>query len=265
MKQSIYVFLLFPLYSVAQPNCYFYLHIGDTLQYKACIEAEKANEYYQFQKEFYEIIDNSIRICPYFAYAYSAKSTAYLKSGDFLNWKKLIDKAVFYDPEIYLGRRAWCRFHFFRDYRGAIQDIEKLDSLLNYDIGFSINGDYHLNITKAMCYSAINQKQKAIEIFKKQLNTKDYSAGLYDYYQLGVTYYEIEDFENALKAFDKQSKNYELADNVYYKYKIHKILNNKVEYEKYKEIALKLFSENKRMFDTYVHHFNSVYFEIIDE
>lgn len=265
MKQLIYLFLLFPIYSAAQPNCYFYLHIGDTLQYKACIEAERANEYYQFQREFYEIIDNSIRIYPYFAYAYSAKSTAYLKSGDFLNWKKLIDKAVLYDPKTYLGSRAWCRFNFFRDYKGAIQDIEEFDSLLTYDIGFSINGDYHLNITKAMCYSALNQKHKAIEIFTNQLNTEGYYAGLYDYYQLGVTYYQIEDFENALKAFEKQGEYNEFADNAYYKYKTHKILNNQAEYEHYKEIALKLFAENKRMFDIYTHHFNSVHFYIIDE
>jgi tetratricopeptide (TPR) repeat protein len=234
--------------------------MSDTLQYQACVEAEKANQYYQFQKEFQEILDNSIRICPYFAYSYSAKSTAYLKSGDFLNWKPLIDKAVLHDPQMYLGSRAWCRFQFFRDYKGAIQDIEKLDSLVNYDIGYSVDGDYHLNIGKAMCYSALNQKQKAIELFHEQLNKKDYVAGQYDYYQLGVTYYEVKDFKNALQAFEKQTVIYEFADNAYYKSKVYQALNNRSEYEKYKELANRLFSENRRMFHIYGHHFNSVNF-----
>ena len=263
MKYLIYTLLVLPALCFAQPNCNAFLYKADTLQYKACLEAEKAVKYYQFQREFQETFDNAIKICPYFAYAYREKSTAYLKSGDFLTWKKLIDKAVQYDIQGNLGYRAWCRFQFFRDYKGAIQDIEKLDSLANYDIGYSINGDYHLNIAKGICYSAINQKQKAVEIFNKQLNRKDYSAGLYDNYQLGVIYYELKDYKNALKSFEKQSVINEFADNAYYKCKVYKTLKKKKLYIKYKEDALKLLSENKKLFDPYTHHFNDVYYHTI--
>ncbi|GEM55770.1 hypothetical protein B0A58_14540 [Flavobacterium branchiophilum NBRC 15030 = ATCC 35035] len=263
MKKLICLLIFFPIYLFSQPNCNAFLYKGDTLQYKACIEAEKIENFNQFQREFHEILDNSIKICPNFAYAYREKSTAYLKSGDFLTWKNLIDKAVALDFGLNLGYRAWCRYQFFRDYKGAIKDIEKLDSLVNYDIGYSINGDYHLNFAKGMCYSAINQKQKAIKIFHDQLNTKGYSAGLYDYFQLGVTYYETNDVKNALKYFDIQSKINEFADNEYYKCKIYKLLKNVAEYKKHKEIALKLYNENKKLFDQYTRHFNSVYYETI--
>jgi tetratricopeptide (TPR) repeat protein len=263
LKNLIYILLILPLGLYSQPNCKAYLYKGDTLQFKACIEAEKTAKLYQFQREFQETLDNSIKISPNFAYAYREKSTAYLKSGDFLTWKKLIDKAVDLDFSSHLGYRAWCRYQFFRDYKGAIRDIELLDSLVNYNIGYSQNGDYHLNIAKGICYSAINQKQKAIKIFRDQLNTKDYSAGLYDYYQLGVTYYEVNDMNNALKCFEKQSKIYEFAENEYYKCKIYKFLKNKTNYKKYKEKALKLYAENKIMFDPYTHHFNKVYFQTI--
>lgn len=263
MKNLIYIHLILPIWLFSQPNCNAYLYIGDTLQYKACIEAEKTEKLYQFQREFQETLDNSIKICPNFAYAYREKSTAYLKSGDFLTWKKLIDKAVDLDFSSNLGYRAWCRYQFFRDYKGAIKDIEKLDSLTNYEIGYSINGDYHLNITKGICYSAINQKQKAIKIFNDQLNTKYYSAGLYDYYQLGVTFYEVNELKNAMKCFEKQSEINEFADNEYYKSKIYKSQKNETEYKKHKEKALKLYPENKKMFDPYTRHFNSVYYETI--
>lgn len=255
--------LILPIWLFSQPNCNAYLYKGDTLQYKACIQAEKAEKYYQFQKEFQEIFDDAIKICPKFDYAYREKSVAYLKSGDFITWKKLIDKAVELDYASNLGYRGWCRYQFFRDYKGAINDIEMLDSLVNYDIGYSVNGDYHLNIAKGICYSAINQKQKAIKIFLDQINTKDYSVGLYDYYQLGVTYYEINDFKNALKSFVKQSEYNEFADNAYYKCKVYKTLKNEIEYKKFKEIALKLYAENKRLFDPYTYHFNNVYYETI--
>lgn len=263
MRNIVYIFCLLPVLLFSQPNCNAFLYKGDSLQYKACKEAEKAEKYYQFQREFQEIYDNAIKICPKFAYAYREKSTAYLKSGDFLTWKRLIDKAVECDTLYNLGYRAWCRFQFFRDYKGAIQDIEKLDSLVDSNIGYSINGDYHLNIAKGICYSAINEKEKAIEIFEKQLNTKDYTAGLYDYYQLGVTYYEIKDYANALKCFENQSNRNEFADNLYYKCKIYKILGDEIQYKKYKEKATSLYQKNLKMFDPYTRHYNSVYYETI--
>lgn len=265
MRNLTYLFLILPICLFSQPNCNAYLYKGDTLQYKACIESEKANNLYQFQREFQEIFDEAIKISPNFAYAYREKSTAYLKCGDFITWKKLIDKAVEYDSNGNLGYRAWCRYQFFRDYKGAIKDIEKLDSLVTSNIGYSVNGDYHLNITKGICYSAIGQKHKAIKIFRDQLKTKDYSAGLYDYYQLGVIFYEINDFKNALICFDKQSKINELADNAYYKCKIYKLLKNETEHKKYKEIALKLYAENKKLFDPYTRHYKSIYYDTISK
>ena len=248
---------------LSQPNCNAFLYQGDTLQYKACKLAETAEKYYQFSREFQEIYDEALKISPNFAYAYREKSTAYLKSGDFLTWKKLIDKAADLDFGMNLGYRAWCRYQFFRDYKGAINDIEKLDSLTNYDIGYSQNGDYHLNITKGICYSALNQKQKAIKIFNKQLNTKNYTSGLFDYYQLGVTYYEIKEYKKALQSFEKQSVINEFAENAFYKSKIYKTLKKQNEYKKYKNSALQLFKENKKLFDPYTHHFNNVYYETI--
>jgi len=257
------LFILFPFSAFSQPNCNAYLIQGDSLQYKACILAEKADQYYQFEREFEEVFDEALKIAPNFAYAYREKSTAYLKSGDFLTWKKLIDKAVEFDYVQNLPYRAWCRYQFFRDYKGAISDIEKLNSLVAYDIGYGINGDYHLNIMRGICYSALGEKKKAIKIFQTQLKKEGYSAGLYDYYQLGVTFYEIKDYKNALKSFNKQSDRNDLAENAYYKSKIYKILKNEEEQKKNKELALKLYSDNKRMFDPYTHHFNTVYYETI--
>ncbi|WP_321538873.1 tetratricopeptide repeat protein [Flavobacterium piscinae] len=82
---------------------------------------------YQFSKEYQSILNESLKIDSTFDYAYWAKSIAYLKSGDFITWKKLIDKAVDLNPVEYLGYRGWCRYQFFRDYEGAINDIEALE------------------------------------------------------------------------------------------------------------------------------------------
>jgi tetratricopeptide (TPR) repeat protein len=240
MRKILYLFLLMPFSFYAQPNCKAYLYTGDTAQYKACLLSEQIQEY-QFDRKFHEKFDEALAICPHYAYAYREQSTAYLKS------------------------RGWCRYQFFRDYDGAIKDLEKLDSLANYDIGYSQNGHYHLNIAKGMCYSAIGQKQKAIEIFQSQINTPNYEAGLFDYYQLGVTYFEVKDYQNALICFEKQAKINPLAETEYYRGKIYKILKNQIEADKYKELAVKLYKENKNLFDPYTHHFNKVYLTEIEK
>lgn len=264
MKQLL--FFLFPVLLYAQPNCNAFLYSGDTLQYKACKVAEDVNKHhYQFAREFQEKYDEALSICPYFAYAYQEKSVAYLKSGDFLTWKALIDKAVHYNPKGVLGYRGWCRYQFFRDYKGAIADIEKLDSLVNYNIGFSSDGDYHLNIAKAVCYSALGEKTKAISIIEKQMKDKEHFVGLFDYFQLGVLYFEVGNYSKALTAFEKQTKANTLADNEYYKARIYKLKNNSELYQKHKTAALQLYTENRKLFNPYTHHFNKVFLEEIEQ
>src|SRR5690606_11486794 len=145
---NLLILIFISQFLTAQPNCEVYKFSGDTLKYKACKKAMEVSGHYQFSKEYQTILDEAIKIDPTFDYAYWAKSIAYLKSGDFITWKTLIDKAVELNANEHLGYRGWCRYQFFRDYKGAIADIEKLDSLVTYDIGQSQNGTYHLNIAK---------------------------------------------------------------------------------------------------------------------
>ena len=122
MKYINLTFLLFSFSSViAQPNCEAFRYYGDTLKYLACNKAMEITGHYQFSREYQSILDEALAIDSTFDYAYWAKSIAYLKSGDFITWKELIDQAVKYKPESYLGYRGWCRYQFFRDYDGAIQ------------------------------------------------------------------------------------------------------------------------------------------------
>ena len=100
MKNFNLLVFLFIVSSVsAQPNCETYKYYGETLKYEACKKAMEIKGKYQFSKEYQEVLDESLKIDPTFDYAYWAKSIAYLKSGDFITWKKLIDKAVVYNPE----------------------------------------------------------------------------------------------------------------------------------------------------------------------
>lgn len=212
----------------------------------------------QGSKESQENFDKAITLCPSFSDAYMEKSVPYLKRGDFLTWKIWIDKAVELNPKMHLGYRGWCRYQFLRDYNGAIADIEALEKIYPTGyLGYSANGDYELHIAKALCYSAIGQKEKAISIIENQLSKKDHNVGLYDHYQLGVTYFETGKYDKALENFEKQSKVDDFAENIYFRSKVSKVRNK--DYLDLKTLALKTYDEGKTMKDGYTHHFNKVY------
>ncbi|REC48183.1 tetratricopeptide repeat protein [Chryseobacterium pennipullorum] len=248
-------FLLLIVYTntIAQVNC-------NAVEGEDC---KKACELYnwasdlQGSRESQEGFDKAIELCPGFSNAYMEKAVPYLKNGDFVTWKTLIDKAVAADPRMHLGYRGWCKFEFLRDYKGSILDLEELRKYYPEDLGRSLNGDYHLDVVRAMSYSALGQKEKATKIIETLLVTRGYVKGLYDHYQLGVTYFELGKYDKALENFEKQSKEYDFADNIYFKSKVSKIRNK--DYLDLKMLALKTYDEGKHMKDVYTHHFNKVY------
>lgn len=256
--------VFFTTTALAQDNCNYFLTNGDSCRYKACKFLEESPSYFQLTKEYHEIKDKALEICPEYAIVYKQKSTAYLKTGDFIQWKVLIDKAVELNPSQNLDYRGWCRFQFFRDYKGAIEDIEELDRLLDYDIGYCQNGDYHLNIAKALCYKMIGKKEKAISIIIDQIKKDTSAVGLYDYLHLGVLYLENKEYEKALDAFTKQSSLNELAECQYYTALAYKYLNKQEEYLNSIKMAKSLYASSRYMLDMYTHHVDKVYEQEIE-
>ena len=236
----------------AQPNCNVYLSKGDTAQYNACkILTENQNKYYQFSKAFHHLVDSAILICPYFAYAYREKAAPYVKSGNFITWKKYIDLAVKYDSLSYLPVRASLRYKFFADYQGTIQDIELFEKISKSNIGYTSNGTYHLSMIKALCYKQLGDPKKGIDIIEQSIQQKDYTVGLYDYLHLGVMYLKTDNYSKAITTLNQQLTQYEFAEVQYYLALSYKKVGNEAAYSQAKQAAIQLYKENKRMFDQY--------------
>lgn len=265
MKATVLFFILLVLNLKAwTQNCNAFLYAKDTLQYEACLLAEAREGHYQYSKAYQEALDRAIEKCPYYSYAYLHKSVAYLKSGDFLTWKQLIDKAVEFNVKENLGYRGWCRYQFFRDYDGAIKDFETLDSLITYDMGYSAGGEYHLNIAKALCYKALGNKQKAIEIIENQLKEPGYTAGLFDFLHLGVLYLETGKYQVAIDCFSKQSALNELSENQFYLGLAYKAISNKSQYVACIQRAKELYLSDKSMHDPYTEPMDKIYLKEIE-
>lgn len=253
------VILLFPIAVAAQPNCEAFKFAGDSLRYKACKVSEGRKGHYQFSKEYQTYLDKALAIDPNFDYAYRAKSVAYLKSGDAINWKILIDKAVELNPEEHLGYRGWCRYQFFRDYKGAILDIERLSSMVDYDIGYSANGDYHLEVARALCYKALDQPEVAIKILENHL--EEQPATKFDHLHLGVLYLEAGDHEKAKAQLYTQQDLNDVAEVHYYLAKALLADGKKSAAMQEWHLADNLYRSSMKMTDPYTHPMDQVYYQ----
>jgi tetratricopeptide (TPR) repeat protein len=251
--------------SYGQPNCNWYKYQGDMKKYEACLAAEKRAGHYQFSKEYQLALDNAIDIDSTWAYAYRAKSTAYLKSGDFITWKKLMDTAVKYDTIDNLDYRGWCRFQFFRDYHGAIDDLLLLKKVTNNKIGYSVNGDYHLDIALALCYKYIGQKDKALSLILEKLSDSTLNVGIYDYLHLGVLYLEIGEFGKAIECLKFQESINDLSENRFYIAMAYRHVKDKENYLLNLNISKSYYQSNRKMFDPYTEQIDKIYLENIIE
>lgn len=265
MKTFIFVLLLTPFNAFSQYNCNIFKMNNDQPCYEACLAAIEA-EPGQGKRSSQMLFDKAIELCPTFDYPYFEKSVPYIKRGDFITWKKLIDKAVELNPKGHLGYRGWCKFQFLRDYKGAIRDFEKLDSILNYDIGYSMNGNYQLNIVKGLCYKAIGQKDKAIEVIEKQLSEEGYAAMTYDYFHLGVLKMEAGDTSGAIAYLRKSiSINDYLAEPYYYLGLIYKKQNLTKEFKDNIKKAKAYYLKGYKLFDPYTNPVDKIYLADIEK
>jgi tetratricopeptide (TPR) repeat protein len=260
----VWVIALSQTISSAQ-NCKAFLYQKDTIQYEACLIAEDAHRYYQYSREYQEILDKAIEKCPHFSYAYRNKSTAYLKSGDFITWKYLIDKAVDYDFRENIGYRGWCKFQFFRDYQGAIDDIESLEAVSKGNIGYSAGGHYHLKVAKALCYKQLGDVDKAITIMEQYLLDSTNQISVFDHLHLGVMYLQTDAYDKAITQFNLQVTESDLAENQYYLALCHKKMGNDSLFTEHINKAKEMYLSNQKMVFHYTEPIDRVYLKEIED
>jgi predicted Zn-dependent protease len=258
-------FTCFWIQGYSQINCNIFEKDVQKSCFEACkivSESKAVQGTRQSQKEF----DMAIKLCPNFDYAYFEKSIPYLKTGDFVTWRKLIDKAVEINPKSHLGYRGWCRFQFLRDYKGALEDFERLRALEGDNLGYSMNGDYQLNIVKGLCYKQLGNKQTAIEVIERQLAKEGYSPMPFDYLHLGILNMEVGKVDEAIKNL-KRSITYNdfLADNYYYLALCYKMKGMKNEFTQSIDMAIKFYLKGYKRVDSYTHPVDVIYLSDIEK
>lgn len=243
----------------AQPNCNVYKMENNEPCYEACIIATSSTGS-QGSRVSQEDFDKALALCPTFAYAYFEKAVPYLKRGDFIGWKPLIDQAVNLSPSEYLGYRGWCRYQFVRDFEGAIADFDALEKIVGRSIGYAINGDYHLLVAKALCYKGLGDKAMAIKIIEDHVAASDYSEFPYDYFHLGVLKLEVGEIEEAISHLNKSLQyNPQLAETYYYLGLCFEKQGKIDEANRHLQKALGLYEKGSGRFDPYTTPMDKVF------
>ncbi len=242
--------------SFGPPNC----NLFEDDCKEACVEAEQAIMHSQGSKASQIHFDKSIELCPTFAYSYYEKAVPFAKRGSVSEWNKLMDNAVKYNPEEYLGQRGWYHFFFMHNYQASITDIERLQTLYgDTDIGVTGDAMYHLHILRALCYKGLGEKQKAIDCIETQMAKADHYLGFYDYLHLGVLYLEMDKPEKAIEVLTQQIESNEWSEAYFYRGKAYLQLHDTDRFIQDTKQALELYRKGDKMHNSYRQLVDEIY------
>jgi tetratricopeptide (TPR) repeat protein len=201
MKSFLFIFLMSISFYQGQSqslsnDCHKASAFLDELSYK----------YYWGTPEWIALMDSAITMCPTSAKAWGNKAMIYLMRGDVATWSTLIQKAVDNDPLYYLGNRAWHRLRYLRDYEGALHDLQRQDSIAGFHSIYV--SDVHSYMLMGQCMEGMENMNNALSFYNTAIEKQNKErgenwVGTNDYLTRGIVKYKVNDWEGALKDFEK--------------------------------------------------------------
>ena len=137
--------------------------------------------------------------------AWMERSVGWNKAGDFNQGFKYLNKAVELEPVKHLGYRGWIRLRKMRDYDKALMDFDRLDSLTPNSVDAPWGED--IDFLRGECYFGKKDYRKAIELFNRNIkNQKEDWADVHSFVYLGLSEYELGNYEKAIPEFQRALK-----------------------------------------------------------
>ena len=188
---------------------------------------------------------------------YFEQSVPFNKRGYYNKGFHLLDKAVEIDPKIHLGYRGYMKLRFLRDFKGALEDFNRLDSLTPNFIDTPRGED--IDFLRGEAYFGLENYEKSIVHFKRSVeNQGEGWADIQAFVYTGLSEYELGNFEEAKKQFEKaliQSK-YTVEAHIGLA-KVYKEIGESAKSESHLDKAEKYFTYKRN--DPYNEYLNEVY------
>lgn len=178
-----------------------------------------ALKYSYFHTKYQQYLDSALVHLPKDAFLLQQKAMPLFKSKKYGLGMKYLDNAVKNDDEFdsYLSYRAFIKCIFQKDYSGAITDLDVL--IKKYPKGIIMDHSYVFY--KALSQIQLNQYQEAENNLKISTNLflqNGIESHFLELFYLGITFYERENYAEAITYFDESLKhNPKFSDCQYYK------------------------------------------------
>ena len=175
--------------------------------------------YYQGTVGERMIIWEGLEHNPEGAWGWREIGVPYLKRGFAHEANEYYSKAVTYDPEEWLGYKAYCWLYFYRDYETAIRELDRFDAFtpdfVDYPQATSVD------FMRGVAYLRLGKLDQAMEYLQKHMEDEKKNTGAKyiepkDYLMLGVAWYKKGNFNKALEVIDEGLLHNNTTADLYY-------------------------------------------------
>lgn len=179
----------------------------------------KANTFGQGSEIALIYYDSIIALNPKYDKSWFEKGVWSLKTGDYINYKKYVDKAVELNKNN-IGYRGWTKLLFLRDYQGAIDDFK---ILLSYHpdkkdvVAWGESVLFHLG----KAYWQMKEYETAISYFDQYIAEESETSGeewvdVKAFLYKGICLQKLGKHQEALASFEKGIHYYKTSPESYY-------------------------------------------------
>ncbi len=198
-----------------------------------------------------QLLDKAVRINPKNDLAWRELSLPYLYAGMYEEWNQHIVKAIELNAQAWQAWRGYDRLFFFRDYAGALFDLDASDTLTRNQVDYpqNISVDY----LRGLCYFGLKDYDKSVEYFQSfvQDETIKLGEGYLDesvFIYLGLIAIRQNKLKTAIGYFQRGNKFEEsFADFNFHLAKVYCILDETELAQKELDIARNKFEDNNRL------------------
>jgi tetratricopeptide (TPR) repeat protein len=152
------------------------------------------------------LLEKAIRINPKNDLAYHELSIPYLYRGMLKEWAEYSNTAIKLNPQAWQGWRGYYKLFYFRDYGGALFDLDATDTLTvdQTDYASNMSVDY----MRGLCYLGLKNFDKAEEYFNIYIEkeTAENGAAYVDenaFLYLGIIKNYRKDYMAAVQQFER--------------------------------------------------------------
>ena len=215
-----------------------------------------------FQGSYYSdfMLDHLIKSEPKNSKFWWESSVAYNKNGDFEEGMHRLNKANSLNATDHLGYTGWIKYTKLKDYENALKDLHRLDKLSNVvEYPWGENIYFQMGI----CYQGLGDYDSAIVYYDKFIASEKNPNNIYPrmYTYRGKIEADRKNYPKALEFYNKTiGLDKNIAEAYYYKAETYRLTNQKDSAKVNYNKSLDLIRNNYKNQDAY----DEVFLEIYD-